>query len=293
MSKRRPATEAVAVKGIWKAFRFLWLRRLMQLSILGLFVAGPVLGVWLISGNLSSSLILGKVPMSDPLAVLQSLLAGHPVVAVGVIGAGLVIALYALTGGRSFCSWVCPVNMITDLAAWLRRRLGIRTNHRLPRKARYWLLALVLALPVVTEILIWEFINPISLVYRGLLFGLGAGWYLLAAIFLFDLLVTSRGWCGHLCPLGAFYGLAGKYSPLIMSAARREKCDDCMDCYAVCPEPQILPMALKPKKGFGPVLKTLDCTRCGRCLDVCAKDVFEYQVQLKNQHPLIPVKAVE
>ena len=278
MSRADPTRSAIDQKGYWQAYRFLILRRLMQLTVLALFLAGPLFGYWLITGNLSSSLLLDTIPMSDPLAVLQSLLSGHQVVATGLIGAAVVVGFYAITGGRSFCSWVCPVNPVTDAASWLRRRLGIKTSHRLPRNARYWLLALVLVLPVVTGILVWEFFNPVSMIVRGLLFTMGTGWYLIVGIFLFDLLVTSRGWCGHLCPLGAFYSLVGKISPLKLAAVRRSACDDCMDCYAICPEPQILPLALKEKKGFGPVLKTSDCTRCGRCIDVCTKDVFEYRI---------------
>ena len=141
-------------------------------------------------------------------------------------------------------------------------------------------LGLVLVMPAVTGVLVWELVNPVSLVYRGLLFGMGSGWMLIVGIFLFDLVVSQRGWCGHLCPLGACYSLSGKVSPVKINATHREKCDDCMDCYAVCPEPQILPIALKPAKGGGPVLNTKDCTRCGRCIDVCSKQVFEFQIKM-------------
>jgi ferredoxin-type protein NapG len=37
-------------------------------------------------------------------------------------GCAIVVVFYALVGGRVFCSWVCPVNVVTDAAAWLRRR---------------------------------------------------------------------------------------------------------------------------------------------------------------------------
>ena len=65
--------------------------------------------------------------------------------------------------------------------------------------------------------------------------------YLSCSIFL--LVVTL--WCGHLCPVGAFYSLVGKFSILRISAPNRENCDDCMDCFAVCPEHQVIRPALK------------------------------------------------
>ncbi|CAM3544305.1 quinol dehydrogenase ferredoxin subunit NapH [Parendozoicomonas haliclonae] len=277
-TERNPGKEATETLGWWAAHRFLILRRLSQLTVLTLFLITPLISVKLIEGNLSSSRILGTVPMTDPLLALQTLTALHALELTAVVGALIVAGLYWLVGGRAFCSWVCPVNPITDLAAYLRRKLEIRNSHRLPRNARYWVLGLVLVLPLVTGVLVWELVNPVAMVYRGLLFGMGSGWMLIVAIFLFDLLVSQKGWCGHICPLGAFYGLIGKVSPLTVSAVQREKCDDCMDCYAICPEPQILPAALKPAKGDGPLLNTQDCTRCGRCIDVCSQQVFSFQI---------------
>jgi hypothetical protein len=36
-------------------------------------------------------------------------------------------------------------------------------------------------------------------------------WAVLLAVFLFDLFVMRHGWCGHLCPVGAFYSLIGRF----------------------------------------------------------------------------------
>jgi ferredoxin-type protein NapH len=44
----------------------------------------------------------------------------------------------------------------------------------------------------------------------------------------------------------------------------------------VCPEPQVIPIALKGKGGAGPVITDSQCTSCGRCIDVCATDVFRF-----------------
>jgi polyferredoxin len=56
---------------------------------------------------------------------------------------------------------------------------------------------------------VWESVNPVSLTQRALIFGGTAAWGAAAAVFLFDLLVAPRGWCGHLCPVGAAYALIG------------------------------------------------------------------------------------
>ena len=66
-----PGAEAIKVNGWWKAHRFLILRRLSQLLILALFLAGPWFGTWIVKGNLASSLTLDTLPLSDPLVLLQ------------------------------------------------------------------------------------------------------------------------------------------------------------------------------------------------------------------------------
>lgn len=284
----RIGAEALAAKGWWLSHRFLLLRRFTQVAILALFLAGPWFGWWVVKGNLASSLTLGVLPLTDPYVFLQSLAAGHMPLATAAIGAGIVLVFYLLAGGRSYCSWVCPVNPLTDAASWLRRRLGLRGGLRMSRSLRFAVLATTLVVAAATGTIAWELVNPVSMLHRGLIFGLGAAWVVVLAVFLFDLLVAEHGWCGHLCPVGAFYSLPGQFSLLCVAATRRQACNDCADCYAVCPEPTIIKPALK---GDGsPVILSAQCTNCGRCLDVCSKDVFTFGPRRAPAIPLIPVK---
>lgn len=257
--------------------QWLILRRLTQFGILALFLAGPLAGLWIVKGNLTYSLTLGVLPLTDPYILLQTLLAGHVPEKLGLLGAAIVLGFYFLVGGRVFCSWVCPVNLVTDAAAWLRERIGIKGGAHISRKTRYWVLGMTLLVALVSGSIAWELVNPVSMLHRGLIFGLGMTWSIVLAVFLFDLLVSQNGWCGHICPMGAFYSLVGKWSPLRVVAARRVECNDCMECYAVCPEPQVIKPALKGEgKGLGPVILSPNCTNCGRCIDICSKDVFRF-----------------
>lgn len=276
------AQEAIEAKGWWGAHRFLMLRRLSQITVLFLFLMGPWLGWWLVKGNLNYSLTLGVLPLADPLVLLQSLLAGHVPERNAIIGALIILLFYLLVGGRVYCSWVCPVNIVTDAASALRRRLDIRGGADLPRETRYWILGLILVLAATTGGIVWELVNPVSMLPRGLMFGMGTGWLLIGGIFLFDLFVMKRGWCGTLCPVGAFYSLLGHWSLVRVSANKREACNDCLDCFTVCPEQQVIKLPLKgAKKGAGPLILSGNCTNCGRCLDVCSKDVFSFTTRLQ------------
>ncbi len=267
----------------WRAWRYLALRRLSQFAVLGLFLLGPLAGIWVIRGNLSSSILLDTVPLSDPYIALQSLLAGNMLERDALLGAAIVLLFYVLIGGRIFCSWVCPVNVVTDAANWLRNRLGLKAKTKIGRNTRYWLLAATLLLAAITGMLAWELVNPVSMLQRGIIFGMGAGWLLILAVFVFDMAVSRRGWCGHLCPMGAFYSLAGQKSPLRIRADNRAACDKCMDCFEVCPEPQVInPALFGAKDGFGPVIDEGNCTNCGRCIDVCSKEVFKFGSRFNN-----------
>jgi len=270
----RPGAEAVAAKGWLAAHRWLILRRLSQFGILALFLAGPWFGLWIVKGNLSSSLTLGVLPLTDPYLLAQSFAAGHLSYREALLGAAIVLAFYLVVGGRVFCSWVCPLNVVTDAAAWLRRRAGLRGGKAPAEQARYWLLGFTLIAAFATGSLAWEWVNPVSMLQRGLIFGFGLAWGIVGGIFLYDFLIAARGWCGHLCPMGAFYGLLGAGALVRVSAAGRRACNDCMDCFAVCPEPQVIRPALKGAGQSHPVILDRDCTNCGRCIDVCSQDVF-------------------
>lgn len=283
-AKRIPGAAAVRAKGWVAAHRWLLARRASQAFFLALFLVGPLTGFWLVKGTLASSLTLDVLPLSDPFIALQSLVARHPLESTALIGAAIVLVGYLLVGGRAYCSWVCPINPVTDAAHWLRVKLGLREGVASSRSMRMWGFFGALAASAVVGTIAWELVNPVTITHRALVFGsAGAAWAVVAAIFVFDLAISKRGWCSHLCPVGYFYGLIGKVSLLRVAAPRRAACDSCMDCYNVCPEAHVLTPVLKGKaKGEGPVILSGDCTNCGRCIDVCDKDVFAFATRFSK-----------
>ena len=132
--KHRTGADAVAAKGWLGAHKWLLARRCSQLGILALFLLGPLAGVWIVKGNLAYSLTLGVLPLTDPYVLLQSLLAGHVPEKLALIGAAVVAVFYFFVGGRVYCAWVCPLNLVTDFAGWLRGRLGIKGSAHISRE---------------------------------------------------------------------------------------------------------------------------------------------------------------
>ncbi|MBV6342330.1 4Fe-4S binding protein [Candidatus Magnetobacterium casense] len=180
------------------ANRFLITRRLVQITVMLLFFAGSAAGWTILRGNLSCARLFDVLTLADPYAVLQMLAARAMPTAEIAVGALTVAVIYALLGGRVFCAWVCPMNVVTDLAAWLR-----------------------------------------------------------------------GGFCGHLCPMGAFYSLIGRGN-LIKPVHNPDKCTMCMRCVEVCPERQVLHMIGKKNA----MVSSGQCINCGRCIEVCGDNAI-------------------
>jgi ferredoxin-type protein NapH len=271
------------INNIYKKYRFLIARRITQISVMILYVIANVYGINFLTGNLSSSLLLNTVPLSDPYAVLQMAVAGAIISFDIFLGAFIISIFYLIVGGRAFCSWVCPVNMITDLANYLRRKFGfnqIQKKQPASRNIRYWVIAISFVISFFMGIAAFELISPISMIHRGIIFGLGFGWATIVIIFLFDLFVLKNGWCGHICPLGGFYSLVGRFS-LIRVHHNADNCTACMKCKEVCPENQVLHMVTKTSI---PVLSG-ECTNCGRCVEVCDDDALNFSIKnLKKEN---------
>ncbi len=272
--------------------KYLLLRRLTQTSLMVLYFGANAWGWDFLVGNLSSSLVFGIIPMSDPYAVMQMFAAGAIITTDIFVGALVVFFFYGIVGGRAFCSWVCPVNVITDGASYIRNKFGfnqIQKKQPASRNMRYWVIAMSLVISFAIGVTAFEFISPVSMVHRGIIFGLGFGLSAMIIIFLFDLFVLKNGWCGHICPLGGFYSLVGKYS-LVRVRHEEEKCTLCMKCKEVCPENQVLFMVGKSTEQ---VLNG-ECTNCARCIEVCDDDALNFslrdlitQKNNKNKHEII------
>lgn len=237
-------------------------RRAVQLAVVAL-LASPLTGLAIFSGNLAAADLLG-LPLADPLAFLQALFGSRVLVLSYLASALTVVVFYFFLGGRSFCGWVCPVGLLTELADRLRKWLGTG-KPTLPLTINRWTLTLVLVAAALTSVPLFEVVSPIGMVGRAIAFGTVLPLLFVGGILLCELVVSQRVWCRSLCPLGGLYALVGRFSPVRVGFSP-ERCTHCNDCLQVCPVQEVLLPSLE--KGALQVTAG-DCTRCMACQDVC------------------------
>lgn len=218
----------------------------------------------------------GFLPISGLMGLLDWIHTGelnpvHPAATVLFI---LFVAMAYLLR-KAFCSWICPVGLLSETLARLGRRLPFLRgrNLRLPKAAdvplrglKYLLLGFFLWVigsmsAQQLQAFIAEPYNRVADVKMLWFFtdmsGLTAGVLLLLA----GLSVLVHGfWCRYLCPYGALLGLVSWASPL---RVRRdaEACTDCGLCDRVC-------MARLPVSSKARIVSP-ECTGCLDCVASC------------------------
>ncbi|GAB4384820.1 MAG: quinol dehydrogenase ferredoxin subunit NapH [Phycisphaerales bacterium] len=252
----------------------------------GLFLTGLWLGSadWMIPyfhGSTSGTTTLGFIPLTDPLAGLELLIATRSWHATALIGAIFLVGFAAVVG-PVFCAWVCPLGLLLDLNSALRRLvrrrlLGARRTEPVsdhpPGWFKFALLGFLAGFVAVMRFPLFQILSPINLFARALIFGSTFGLTLVAAIAVLEW-GWPRMWCRSLCPLGALYGLVGRCGLLRVQIdpAKAGK-TPCRRCSAQCPMgvPVMDEFTMKKRRS----VIHHNCTRCGECTQVCPRGVLK------------------
>lgn len=206
----------------------------------------------------------------------------------------LIIVAMAFLFKKGFCSWVCPVGLISELFGDLSDRL-FKRRVRVWRWLDYVLRSLKYLLLLFFVYAIWVLMSPpdirafvysdYNIVSDILMLRFFESPTLTTAVIVLILVVGSlflRGfWCRYLCPYGALLGLIGLISP---SRIRRNEstCTNCTLCARACPS------FIKVDQVKEVVSD--ECTGCMRCVSVCpVKDTL--QVTALSRKKTVPVKA--
>ena len=215
----------------------------------------------------------GFLPISGLMGILDWIYQGtlnriHPAATILVILA----LLSALLLRKSFCSWVCPVGLISETLARMGRKFFGR-NFALWRwldrplqSLKYLILAFfVWAIFTMSAESLQAFIhspyNKVADVKMGLFFvNLGAVGITVMVVLVVGSVFIQGFWCRYLCPYGALLGLFSWASP-VRIRRQAEGCIDCSLCDEAC-------MARLPVSKLS-VVRSVECTGCVDCLAVC------------------------
>jgi len=249
-----------------------------------LFVLSYQLDVQLIEGSLLASRVIG-FHMADLNASLQVMIAHKQILTNLVIGTITVLIMWWLLGGRTFCSWVCPYHLLSEIAEYIHLKLTagkLVRDMAMHRGLRSVLYVIFVLLALVTGYTVFEAISPVGIVSRALIYGPGLALIWVLALLAYEVFVTRRAWCRYMCPIGLTYGFVGITSPVHVKYDL-ENCLHEGDCRSIC----LVPHVLEPtKKGFAldtQVTLGADCTRCGMCVDVCPTKSLSFDVKGLNK----------
>ena len=230
----------------------MWLRRIVGALVFLAFVA------------LFSGLEWRVVAWLAPLAKAQyapAVLAGNVVVAVA-------ITTVAVLNGRLYCSVLCPLGLLQDVAnipGRLVRRLLKRPPQRVSpavRRVQFVVRHVVLAAFLAVGLcgLGFSWIEPYGIFGRATVLWSGAA--LAAVVVALALVGRGRAWCSWVCPVGTFLGLLSRVAPfrLRIDAA---KCVGCRKCERRCKAGAV------SIEGRGGKIDASLCVLCHDCAAEC------------------------
>ena len=245
-----------------------------------LFVVSYWLDIQVLEGSLTASRFVG-FHLIDLNSALQVMLAHKHIITNLLIGTGTVLVLWALLGGRTFCSWVCPYHLVAELAEKIHLKLADKklvSDQTMDRRLRsvFWVVFALLA--VATGYTVFEAISPTGILSRALIYGPGLALLWVLALLVFEIFFSRRAWCRYACPIGLTYGVVGIFSPIRVTY----NTDNCLhegDCRKVCLVPHVLDTVIKGRAVDVEVPLGPDCTRCGLCVDTCPTGSLKFEVK--------------
>jgi polyferredoxin/NAD-dependent dihydropyrimidine dehydrogenase PreA subunit len=236
--------------------------------------------------------LLGGYPVSifleaSPLVALGTILSSRTLY-MGLAWAGLIVGI-TLVFGRIFCSWICPLGIMNQIAALIfpvKRTPEQKMDGNRPRSLydlKYYLLAFFLVSAAFGSLQV-GLMDPICLVVRSfstsifpaahelssdLYPQLNFNWgWVIGAIFLTILIANryiTRFWCRALCPLGALLGVLSRFS-VFRIHRNLDACTNCNKCVEVCDG------AAEPQA----TTKQSECLMCMNCIAECPHDALSY-----------------
>jgi len=195
---------------------------------------------------------------------------------------GLVLIL-----GRGWCGWICFFGWMDQFFASLLKKPIISFEHP-PKWAKLFpyafMLFLILASAVFLMPVFCAFMCPLRIIYdppgvtttfewiTALIFVTGGLIFLVVG----PLLTKKRLFCSFICPLMPASNIVGIFNPFKVKVDKN-LCKNCGLCVKSCELFAITKESLA--KGGA----TIECAKCGKCMDKCPAGAIDYQLMFTDQ----------
>jgi len=270
-------------------FSYRMKRWVLVISIHLFFFLSFYIDLQMLEGTLSASRFLG-FHLIDPFMTMQVFLSTYKIPVNMIIGITTIIIVYLLLGGRSYCAWVCPYGLLSEIAEKLHNVLvnkKVIKDRKFDNRVRHIFWAIFLLLSFTSGYLVFETFNVVGILSRMVAYGWSVALIWVLVVFCIEVFYSRRAWCKYICPVGTTYGYIGKVSALRVEW--NDNCDHCMVCSDVCFENQVLEITKakydkqrEEKQIKSEYITGADCTLCGRCIDVCHEDALKFDFRLKG-----------
>ena len=270
-------------------FSYRMKRWILVIAIHSLFFLSFFIDIQTLEGTLNGSRFLG-FHMIDPFTTLEMFLSQYHLHINIIIGVTTITLVYLLVGGRSYCAWVCPYGILSEIGEKWHNTLvhkKIIKNRKFDHRVRYIFWVIFLGLSATSGYLVFETFNVVGILSRMIAYGWSVALIWVVVVLAMEVFFSRRAWCTYICPIGTTYGMIGKVSALRIEW--NDNCDHCMVCHDVCFENQVLEITKakydkqREKEGIEREYITgADCTLCGRCIDVCHADALKFDFRLKS-----------
>lgn len=191
---------------------------------------------------------------------------------------------------RAFCGWICPLGGLPEGVATLtkkRRVLGfLKFLERKPSApgefsltgftglkgwvewVRYGILFTVILVSFLVPFSVVNIISP-ALWLKSL----PVFWTIIGIVIVFAVVLPfvtkRRWWCDVICPVGTSMAMLHKIGPFRIKIDKN-KCTQCMDCVQDCRMYAMTPQGVEVGE-----VKSGNCIKCGRCIEVCPEEAID------------------
>ncbi len=257
-------------------------RFMTRILILGLFIIPFYLPEHLyLRGSFdSSTLTIGSFQLSlaDPFSMISQILATLSLPRDIVAGGLVVLLIYLLIRPRSFCAWVCPMNLLYETVRAVTPGKSLPQNAR-KNPLRVFIFFGLLALALITGFNLWAAVNPMSASLRSLQYFKDYGLLLILGLLALEAWKKDYFFCRYLCPSGTLYALLNRAG--LIGIEVRNGCTGCQKCSQDCMasgDLQALIEQVREDKASSKLI-SMDCTLCGNCISNCPGNDIGYHIK--------------